>query len=219
MHPVQPLDRAYLTPIYSRAQVSHLIETPASTVTSWTRPDGARALVTTAERSHRASVPFVGLTEAFVLAAFRRSGVPMQGIRPAVAALQESLGLRHALASDRLRTDGAEILLGASLDDPDDRLVVVRNGQAVFREVVDQYLRAIDFEHGYARSIELPRFATSGVRVSADPRRNGGRPSVRSNGVAVDDIVTRLHAGEAARDVAMDFDLTEVQIRGLARAA
>ena len=56
------------------------------------------------------TIPFVGLTEAYVLASFRQAGVPMQRIRPAVRRLEEEMGLAQALASERLRTDGAEVL-------------------------------------------------------------------------------------------------------------
>ena len=54
----------------------------------------------------RATVPFVGFTEAFVLGALRGAGVPMQRIRPAVAKLSAEIGLDHALASQRVYTDG-----------------------------------------------------------------------------------------------------------------
>jgi hypothetical protein len=55
-------------------------------------------------------MPFIGPGEAYALAAFRKAGVPMQRIRPAIDALASELGLAHALASRRLCTDGAEVL-------------------------------------------------------------------------------------------------------------
>jgi hypothetical protein len=55
-------------------------------------------------------MPFIGLAEAYALAAFRKAGVPMQRIRPSVDVLARELGLEHALASRRLYTDGAEVL-------------------------------------------------------------------------------------------------------------
>jgi hypothetical protein len=73
-------------------------------------------------------VPFVGLAEAYALAAFRQAGVPMQRIRPAIDALHRELGLQYALARQPLFTDGA-----------------VRNNQRVFANVVAHYLRRVDF--------------------------------------------------------------------------
>ena len=84
-------------------------------------------------------MPFVGLAEAYALAAFRSAGVPMQRIRPAIDALGRELGLEHALASKRLYTDGAEVLYdyarhaGNTPEGESKReLVVVRNNQRVF---------------------------------------------------------------------------------------
>lgn len=72
----------------------------------------------------------------------RRSGVPLQRIRPALARLEEQFGLRHALAGKRLYTDGAEVLFDyvETGDDPTAAraardLVVVRNDQRVFNEI------------------------------------------------------------------------------------
>lgn len=62
------------------------------------------------ERPGAPVIPFVGLAESLVLAAIRRSGVPMQRVRPALEALSEGLGLDHALASKKLYSDGAELL-------------------------------------------------------------------------------------------------------------
>ncbi len=55
-------------------------------------------------------MPFIGFAEAYVLSVFRRAGVPMQRIRPAVEVLSSGIGVDHALASRRLYTDGAEVL-------------------------------------------------------------------------------------------------------------
>src|SRR6266699_1902430 len=56
------------------------------------------------------NIPCIGLVEGLALSAFRRAGGPMQRIRPALDRLEAEMGLRHALASDRLYTDGAEVL-------------------------------------------------------------------------------------------------------------
>lgn len=94
------------------------------------------------------AVPFIGLAEAYALAAFRSAGVPMQRIRPAIDALARELGLAHALASRQLYTDGAEVLYdyaqhagGTPEGESARELVVVRNNQRVFTEVVELYLK------------------------------------------------------------------------------
>ena len=71
--------------------------------------------------------------------------------------------LGHVLASRSLYTDGAEVIYdfaewsGDSEADDVRQLVVVRNGQHVFNEVVDRYLRRVEFAgEGYAQLIRLP---------------------------------------------------------------
>jgi hypothetical protein len=127
-----------------------VIGVPSSTLATWTkgyvrqRADGRSvvggAVVTAFPATGlRPSIPFVGLAEALVLTALRRSGVPMQRVRPALAALEREMALEHALASSRLYTDGAEVLFDFGTSERIDpsvvhRLVVVRNGQRVFIE-------------------------------------------------------------------------------------
>jgi hypothetical protein len=68
--------------------------------------------VTTLEpvRPRDVSVPFIGLAEAYTVAAFTKAGLLMQPIRPAVLWLEDHIGLPQAFASRRLATDGAEVL-------------------------------------------------------------------------------------------------------------
>ena len=68
-----------------------------------------------------------------MLSAFRRAGVPLQRIRPAVDVLSREIGLEHALASEHLYTDGAEVLFDFATERSDENLlelVVVRTGQS-----------------------------------------------------------------------------------------
>ena len=68
----------------------------------------------------RYTAPLYYKAEAYIVAAFTRAGVPMRRIRPAVLWLQEHIGLPQARASQRLQTDGAEVLwdFGKSSGDP-----------------------------------------------------------------------------------------------------
>jgi hypothetical protein len=56
------------------------------------------------------------------------------------------------------------------------QMVVVRHGQYVFNEVVDQYLQRIEFtDDGYAELIRLPGYREATVVV--DPPRGFGQPA------------------------------------------
>jgi uncharacterized protein (DUF433 family) len=229
-------DPHYTTPLYHKTEAARIIAVPSQTFRDWAvgyaykRLDGSQVvsapIVTTLEaaRPQGVSVPFVGLAEAYVVAAFKNAGVPMRRIRPAVLWLQEHIGLPQALASQRLQTDGAEVLwdFGRRSGDPADQdlvdgLVVVRSGQQVFRPVVRDYLTMVTYEDGWTRRIELPQYGTAEVIV--DPWLNGGQPTVSRRGVRVADIVSRLNAHEPLKDVAGDYGLTVPEVEAIRRAA
>jgi len=217
------LDRAFIAPIYSQADVARIIAAPRSTVQNWaTGYDTSSGthqapVLTGVPRGRGDTVSFMALAEAFVVNAFRKAGLPMQRIRPAVDRLKESIGLEYALANERLAHDGGEIMLKS--DDSDDRrLVVVRNGNAVFNEVVEDHLRYIDFSRlGYASSIRLPQFTDAEVVIT--PVVNGGRPTIRSRGIAIDDVLGRVRAGESPRIVAEDYGISLGELLYLNHAA
>lgn len=235
----------FATLLYGIGEAAGYLAVPPSTLTTWAygyerRVAGvgsgvhglhAEPIVTAVrpERRNDPAVPFVGLAEAYALAAFRNAGVPMQRIRPAVDALARELGLQHALASQRLYTDGAEVLFDYAEhagDTPEGEsareLVVVRNNQRVFSEIVDLYLRRIDFgPDGYAQLIRLPQYKVADVTV--DPDHAFGRPRFTHGGASVDDVIDLFRAGEPVDSVAEEFGLSrsevEDAIRVVARAA
>ena len=164
------------------------------------------------------------MAEALVLAAVRRSGVPLQRVRPALAHLQREIGLDHALASRRLFTDGAEVLFdygeaGAVRTREDvKQLVVVRSGQRVFSDAVQDYLRRIEYaDDGYARLIRVPGYRRA--EVVADPERAFGAPIFERGGARVDDVLQRFWAGDSLDDLTREFGVPADQLEDVLRVA
>lgn len=218
--------------LFTVAEAAGWITVPRSTFHSWVhgyehRARGGRSVVgapivlsLSAGRGQPA-VPFLGLVEGLVLNAFRRTGVPLQRIRPALDRLDQELGLRHALASDRLTTDGVEVLYdyGAVLD-PEGigELVTVRSGQRVFAPVVREYLRRIRYASDHwAEQVELPGYAVA--RVSVDLRVAHGRPVLEPACVPVEDVLHRWIAGDSLAELADDFGLAGAELEDIIRAA
>lgn len=230
------LDR-FRTPLYTLAEAARYLDVPASTVATWThgyrrKQAGRREVLgspvlTALPRAggRRPIIPFVGLAEGLVLTGLRRSGVPLQRIRPALAKLDEQLGVRHALASQRLYSDGAEVLYdyAESGDDPDaaraaHQLVVVRDGQGVFNEVVQAYLRQLEFgADGYVRLIRLPAYEVADVIV--DPERGFGQPIFARGGARLEDALSLFRAGESLAVVAEEFGVPRDQLEDAVRVA
>lgn len=231
----------FATLLYGIGEAAGYLSVPPSTLTAWAygyerRRPGVRAFrakpVITAVHPRcpgDPAMPFIGLAEAYALAAFRSAGVPMQRIRPAIDALSRQLGLEHALASKQLYTEGAEVLhdyarsaVDIAGDELTRELVVVRNNQRVFSEVVDLYLRRVDFAaDGYAQLIRLPQYRVAEVTV--DPDHAFGRPRFTRGGATVDDVLDLFRSGEPVDAVAEEFGLSrdevEDAIRVVTRAA
>lgn len=166
-------------------------------------------------------MPFIGFAEAFVLSSFRRAGVSLQRIRPAVEALSKEIGIEHALASKRLYTDGAEVIYdyAKQRDDPEVMdLVVVRTQQRQFSEIVKGYLKRIHYGgDGWASSIQLLTYENAEVIV--DPKIAFGLPLVVHGGARVEDLVDRFQAGDSVADIADDFDVPAEQVEDVIRIA
>jgi len=224
-------------PLYTVTDAARIVDVPVSTLSTWAqgytrrfpdRPDVVGDPIITyvrPEGPRRPSIPFVGLTEATVLAAIRRSGVPMQRIRPALRAIEARMGIDHALASRRLYTDGAELLYDYAESHPDSEdgraalhLVVVRSGQRVFTEIIQEYLRRIEYaSDGYAELIHVPAYEHAEVVV--DPKRAFGAPIFERGGARIDDVLHRFWAGESLDELAAEFGVPLSQLEDVLRVA
>jgi uncharacterized protein (DUF433 family) len=213
-------------PLYGLAEAARYLAQRRTTFRSWAKgytrvtSDGRQArkspVVTALPASFHGgpTVPFIGLAEGLVLAAFRQAHVPLQQIRPALDFLRDEVGMDHALASRRLYLAGAELLWDyAQHDDADPRaargvreLVAIRSGQRVFAEVVERYLRLITYaEDDLVERIQLPGYDTA--VVAADPRMNFGQPYFVHSGVPLESVLSRHRAGEPAEDLADDYGI------------
>lgn len=224
-------DLRFSVPLYTLTDASRHLVVPRSTLETWAdgyeRYPHSRAVVkgepiitaTLAVRRGHARLPFVGVAEAFVLNAFRRAGVPMQRIRPSVEWLLNNVG-PHALASQDLYTDGAEVLWafaeeaggGSPEAEVVKHLIVPRSGQHVFKDIVQHYLKQITFaDDKYASMIRLPQYGDADVVL--DPQRGFGQPVFDASGARVADALGPLRAGETFEAVAEDYGVSERDLR------
>jgi uncharacterized protein (DUF433 family) len=209
--------------IFTLRETAAYLDVPKSTVHWWARPPEAKHPLITCFPAHgrQATVPFIGFAEAFVLSSFRRAGVPLQRIRPAVEVLAKEIGVEHALASKRLFTDGAEVLFDYANKRGEREvleLVVVRTQQRQFSGVVNDYLKRIHYGgDGWADSVRLPTYANAEVVV--DPRVAFGLPLVVHGGARVEDLVDRFQAGDSVNEIAADFSVPPDQVEDVIRVA
>src|SRR5947207_1098571 len=159
-----------------------------------------------------------------LLAAVRRAGAPLQRIRPALDRLVGEIGVAHALASRALYTDGAELLFDYAQQAGNEEagaaseLVVVRSGQRVFRDVIQDYLRRIEYSNdGYARLIQLPAYERA--EIVADPTRSFGQPIFVHGAARLSDVLERFWAGDDIHVLSAEFGVPSVEIEDALRAA
>ena len=209
--------------IFTLRETAAYLDVPKSTVHWWAaQPQGKTPLITRFPREGRqATVPFIGFAEAYVLASFRKAGVPLQRIRPAVEVLSKEIGIEHALASDRLYTDGAEVLYDYATKRGEDDLldlVVLRTKQHQFSDLVKGYLKRIRYAgDGWASSVRLPTYRQAEVVVN--PKIAFGLPLVVHGGARVEDLVDRFQAGDSVAEIAKDFDVPAGEVEDVIRVA
>ena len=210
-------------PLYTVTEAASYVGVPRSTFETWVRgylrrPQGRRPVqgeaLLTSVPGHTLSIPFVGLAEGMVLAVFRETGIPLQRIRPALERLRAEHDLEHALASEHLYSDGAEVLYDYARKQGDKQLrllTVVRSGQRVFHEVIERYLTRITYEGGWAARLLLP--ITEEPLLLADPERAFGQPVFVHGGARLADVRDRIKAGEDEKAVARDYGVPFEDLR------
>lgn len=218
------------TPLYTVPEAARFLGVPPTTFATWAHgyerhPKGHPVVkggpILTAMKTppRHPEIPFVGLVEGMVAAAFRRAGVSMQHMRLALTVLENEIGVDHALASRKLYTDGASILFDyASSEGDEEVLAVVVSGQRVFYGVIRDYLERITYgSDDWAERMVLP--ITDRPVVECNPKRGFGRPLFMVGGAPMDDVLDRFRAGEPLKDVAKDFDLRSEDVEDVIRAS
>ncbi|HET6950125.1 MAG TPA: DUF433 domain-containing protein [Acidimicrobiales bacterium] len=220
-------DRRFTQPLYTVTGAARLVGMPPSTLASWAkgyehrfphRATVAKGPVITAVDAAFAggpSIPFIGLVEAMVVQAFRRTDLSLQRIRQALAVLTSQGELHNALASRKLYTDGAEILYDYARDVGDGQLgllTVVRSGQRVFHDIVDAYLQRIHFDHDpWATEIIVPVTEREILRIRPDVA--SGDALFMHGGAPLSAVTSRFRAGEPVESIAEDYELPVDDVR------
>jgi uncharacterized protein (DUF433 family) len=206
-------------PLFSLREAARFLSVPLSTLHHWAHPSRDEPLITTIKLDgSRATVPFIGFAEAFVLQAARAAGVPKHRIASNVKTLKRQYpSIDHLLAAERVFTDGAEILV--RVDGDESELEVPRTQQRQLTTSVRNQLRLIQYaEDGYARRLVLPKY--QGVAVVVDPLVAAGRPLIQ--GARVKDLIDRRQSGDTEAEIANAFGLevreVEAVLAGEARS-
>lgn len=212
-------DRRFSRPLMTLADAGRHLGIPRQTFYRWARgyEHGDPLLhVSRQDNSRRATVPFVALAEAWVLAGLRNAGVRPQRIRPALLKLQEEFGHEYVLVSPALATDGISVLWDFSRTTAGAGLIEGRTGQTIIREIVQDYVKYVGFD-----TDDLPNLLTlkpfEPSKVVIDPYRWSGQPVFEGTGVKAANVAAMLKAGEDPVVVAEEHGVGIDDVRAAAR--
>lgn len=225
-------DPRFDRPLYTVPQAAALVGMNASTFAKWAKgyrqtfPDRRAVkqepVITAVEVQRRGAptIPFIGLTEAMVVQAFRRTDLSLQRIRKALTILARDGQLAHPMATRRLYTDGARVLFDYAAEEGDGQLrllTVVENGQRVFHEVITDYLERITFGDEWATEVIVPVTERKLLRIR--PEVASGDPLFVHGAAPLSAVVSRYRAGESIGSLAVDYgvpaDEVEEALRGV----
>lgn len=154
---------------------------------------------------------FFNTIEAGFLTAYRKLGVPMQRIRPALEYVQEKLDIQRPLLKETFRANGKDLFIEYQEKSGGKRLInVSSSGQTAWPEVVDDYFRSIEYdEHG---PILRWLFGSERPVIGIDPRLGFGFPCIVRRGLTTDIITGRFQAGEGHEEIAEDFSISTIEV-------
>lgn len=199
--------------VYSPQEAARLVGILPRDVLRWTRGSGPNDPLWNAQYQcieDSTEISFIDLVEVRVVAALRNSGTSLQAIRFAIDFAQVAFGIARPLASLNFFTDGKEILIEAL--EKDGQLTSLKKhsaGQKVFRDVVDQSLKGIEFSN--QRPVRWWPEKTNSIVI--DPSRSFGTPILSQYGISTTCLYNEFEGMKNIRRLAKLYEVPEGVVR------
>lgn len=207
-------------PNYGLLEAARYLRLPPATLRSWVRGrryptargDAWFAPVISPASKRPLLLSFTNLIEAHVLSAIRREHeIRLDRVRPALDYVRKRLRVKRPLANQVFHTDGIDLFVRKF----GELVNVSRSGQLALREVVEAYLRRVEWdEAGLAtRLYPVSRLSLNAPRlVVIDPARGFGLPILTGPGVATAVVAERFKAGESMDELADDYGCSSLEV-------
>lgn len=200
-------------PFFSVSLAARLLRVPQATLRWWLegRSGGGYEPVLRANPTGSSDVTWGEFIEAQYLRSYRRDHrVPLQRLRPFIAAMRDEFGVSYPLAHfEPFVAEGRRLVLEIeeTLELPLDlRMVVsVPDGQMMLTSPAESFLGHVEFSDTLPRWAERVFPLGKESPVVIDPGEAFGSPTVR--GIRTDVLAELLDAGEALDAVAADYSL------------
>jgi uncharacterized protein (DUF433 family) len=154
---------------------------------------------------------FLDLQEVRFIDAFLKTGVSWHLLRAAHGIARQRYEIEHPFCTRRFVTDGSQIIEEISGAPDGIAYEEVVQGQRVFRQVIQPFLRELEF----AEDDQLVRWWPLGTdrAVVLDPRRQFGQPIAARSGVATEILEAAAKAGQTVEEIADWYEIDEQAVR------
>ena len=205
-------------PLYGIAEAAGLLGLRSDRTRAWLDGygrNGVRYAPVIREEPTGADIVTWGeFVELGYLREYRRSGVPLQRLRPVIDELRRAFDTPYPLATARPFVLDRELVLEVQErnDLPSAIAIVIRSGQQVMlADVASRFVRKAVFDPVGARDVTQLYPAGPASPVLIDPRVRFGRPNVC--GVATERLWELFDAGESVEQIASGYDLAGEDVR------
>ena len=205
-------------PVYGVAEAAGVLGLRSDRARAWLdgyERSGVRYAPVIREESTGADVVTWGeFVELGYLREYRRSGVPLQRLRPVIDELRRAFGTPYPLAMARPFVLDRELVLEVQErnDLPSAIAIVIRSGQQVMlSDVASRFVRKAVFDPAGAQDVTRLHPAGPASPVVIDPRVRFGRPNVK--GVATERGWELFDAGESVEQIGSGYDLAGEDVR------
>jgi uncharacterized protein (DUF433 family) len=171
------------------------------------------------ESPRAASLPFVAVVEAHMLAGFRELGLSPAELRKSVTRIRRELSDEYALATRRVATDGVSLLIDMAESFENPAWERARDGQRVISEVIQRYLKFVRWDPPHIHATRLRLKTYQGADVIIDPRFAFGQPVLEREKIRVGDVLDTFWAGESYRTIASEFGVNPDEVEAVIRSA
>jgi uncharacterized protein (DUF433 family) len=158
---------------------------------------------------HKLALSFRDLLELRFVDAFIRAGVSWKTMRRAHGRAQEELKTTHPFCSNRISTDGRNILMRQAEEDGDEALLNLVTQQHEFTKIVQNFLKELEFSGDDIIWWPLGKER----QIIVDPRRNFGQPTVVKSGVPATALARSVKANSSVDEVARWYEVQNDEVQ------
>jgi uncharacterized protein (DUF433 family) len=157
---------------------------------------------------NKLALSFRDLLELRFVDAFIRAGVSWRTMRRAHAMAQRELRTTHPFCSNRIATDGKNILMRQAEEDSDAALINLVTDQHEFSRIVEAFLKELEFSGD-----EIIWWPLGKQRqIIIDPKRNFGQPTAARSGVPSQVLARSVKANASEKLVAKWYEVQREEI-------